>query len=193
MTYEPNYDADRAAAAAWAQEMLSRDNTIILDTETTGLGPEAEIVQLAILDAKTGQTILDTLIKPLDDIPLAATAIHGIDEHTVRHAPYFETVWPVVVEIVEGKTLVIYNSAYDLKIMRQCCKRALIPFRPDDLDMEIYCAMRWYSTWYGDWNDYHGNYKWQKLPSGDHSALGDCRATLAVLNAMAGEVEQPDG
>jgi DNA polymerase-3 subunit epsilon len=47
--------------------------------------------------------------------------------------------------------------------------------------------MHWYSQWIGDWNDYHGNYKWQRLPGGDHSALGDCRATLAVLKQMAGE------
>jgi DNA polymerase-3 subunit epsilon len=186
MTYEPNYDADRAAAVAWAQEMLSRDNAIILDTETTGLDDDSEIVQLSIIGIE-GEVILDTLIKPLDDIPAAATAIHGIDTRRVQHAPYFETVWPVVVEVIEGKTLVIYNSAYDLKIMRQCCKRALVPFSLADMGVDTHCAMHWYSQWIGDWNDYHGNYKWQRLPGGDHSALGDCRATLAVLKEMAGE------
>lgn len=29
------------------------------------------------------------------------------------------------------------------------------------------------------------NYRWQRLPGGDHSALGDCWATLKVLQKMA--------
>ena len=33
------------------------------------------------------------------------------------------------------------------------------------------------------------NDRWQKLPGGDHSALGDCRATLAILHEMANSNE----
>jgi hypothetical protein len=35
-------------------------------------------------------------------------------------------------------------------------------------------------------NDYHQFYTWQKLPGGDHSALGDCLATLKVIKDMGG-------
>ncbi|NJO78661.1 MAG: hypothetical protein HC827_09085 [Cyanobacteria bacterium RM1_2_2] len=45
--------------------------------------------------------------------------------------------------------------------------------------------MKWYSQWVGEWNELHGDYRWQKLPSGDHSALGDCRATLTIIQEMA--------
>ena len=37
----------------------------------------------------------------------------------------------------------------------------------------------------GQWDDYYQNYRWQRLPEGDHSALGDCRATLEVIRRMA--------
>jgi DNA polymerase-3 subunit epsilon len=180
-----NHDEDFKAARAWAQRVLTDDNLIILDTETTGLHDNAEIVQLAIIGGK-GEVILDTLIKPLDDIPAAASAIHGIDARRVRHAPYFETVWPVVNEVITGKTLVVYNAAFDMRMLRQCCKRALIPFSLHDLTV-AHCAMHWYSAWVGDWHDYHQSYTWQRLPGGDHSALGDCRATLDVLRTMASE------
>jgi DNA polymerase-3 subunit epsilon len=189
MTYEPNYDEDRAAAADWARDILARDDVLILDTETTGLNTEAEIVQLAIIDTE-GEVILDTLIKPLDDIPAAATAIHGIDARRVRHAPYFETLWDVITEIIEDKTLIIYNAGFDVEILRQCCKRAFVPEVLEVVglrDVKVHCAMHWYAQFVGDWNEYHGNYKWQRLPGGDHSALGDCRATLAVLKEMAAE------
>jgi DNA polymerase-3 subunit epsilon len=42
-----------------------------------------------------------------------------------------------------------------------------------------------YAEFVGEWNDYHGNYRYQKLPGGDHTAVGDCRATLKVIKKMA--------
>src|SRR5215467_13015853 len=38
------------------------------------------------------------------------------------------------------------------------------------------CAMEQYAAWYGDYSDVFGDYKYQRLPGGDHSAAGDCRA-----------------
>ena len=46
------------------------------------------------------------------------------------------------------------------------------------------CAMGWYSQYVGEPGK-RGGYRNQKLPGGDHSALGDCRATLAVIETMA--------
>ena len=43
-----------------------------------------------------------------------------------------------------------------------------------------------YAKFVGEWNNYHGNYRWQKLEGGDHSAAGDCLATLEVIRTMAG-------
>jgi DNA polymerase-3 subunit epsilon len=51
----------------------------------------------------------------------------------------------------------------------------------------IHCAMQRYAEWYGEWNDYFGSFRWQRLEGGDHSALGDCRATLELIRKMAGE------
>jgi DNA polymerase-3 subunit epsilon len=52
----------------------------------------------------------------------------------------------------------------------------------------VHCAMQWYAQYVGEWHDYWGNYRWQRLPGGDHSALGDARATLSLLKRMAAEV-----
>jgi DNA polymerase-3 subunit epsilon len=40
--------------------------------------------------------------------------------------------------------------------------------------------------WVGE-PGWRGGFRWQKLPGGDHSAIGDARATLAVIRRMAGE------
>lgn len=42
-----------------------------------------------------------------------------------------------------------------------------------------------YSQFVGDWDRYRNAYRWQKLWGGDHTALGDCRATLARIAEMA--------
>ena len=56
------------------------------------------------------------------------------------------------------------------------------------------CIMELYAAWWGDWNDFHESFTWQKLgvsckrfgidPGVEHSALDDARAALAVLRAM---------
>ena len=66
-----------------------RDNCLILDAETTGLGEDAEIVEITIIDT-TGKPLINTLVKPSTPIPAEATAIHGITNEMVRHAP----TWP---------------------------------------------------------------------------------------------------
>ena len=51
-------------------------NCHILDTETTGLDNQAEIVEISII-AQQGQVVLDTLVKPLRPIPADATVSLG--------------------------------------------------------------------------------------------------------------------
>jgi hypothetical protein len=51
--------------------------------------------------------------------------------------------------------------------------------------------MDWYAGYYGEWSDYHGRYKWQKL-NGGHSALSDCLAALDLLRDMASYNEEDE-
>jgi DNA polymerase-3 subunit epsilon len=78
---------------------------------------------------------------------------------------------------------VIYNAQFDVRLIQQSLARhKLLPveLNPDDVN----CAMLMYSAWVGELWPY-GGYKWQKLESGDHTALGDCLATLDLIKKMA--------
>ena len=46
--------SDRQSAVLWARGLLDSGDVLFLDTETTGLGPQAEIIDLAIV-ATTGR------------------------------------------------------------------------------------------------------------------------------------------
>jgi DNA polymerase-3 subunit epsilon len=175
-------ETDREKAAEWARDLLSRSDWVILDTETTGTSPFDEIVQIAIVGSD-GRVLCDILVRPTCSIPPEATAIHGITDADVRNAPSFPEVYSRVQEILSGKQIIIYNAPFDLRLIHQSLtKHNLLPYGLDPDQAE--CAMRVYSAWVGErWRD--GGYKWQKLENADHSAVGDCLATLALIKKMA--------
>ncbi|MFM7547221.1 MAG: IS630 family transposase [Synechococcales cyanobacterium] len=157
-----------------------RENWVILDTETTGLR-NAEIVQIGVLSGD-GKVLLDSLVKPTISIPYKTSIIHGITDDQVQNSPTFPEIYPNFIDVIANKALVTYNAKFDEAILRYCCD--LAGMKVPSLT-ELHCAMHWYAKWIGDWNDYHDNYRWPKLPGGDHTAIGDCRATLKVIQIMA--------
>lgn len=193
---------DRQRAAAQAAAWLADENALIFDTETTGLDGSAEIVQLAVTDMR-GAVLLDALVSPTVPVSPGAAAIHGItDAHLALAAP-IGAFLPALRALFKGRTVVVYNADYDTRLLRQSiAARGMDDFiiRPGGIDWtrdldsafgcRFVCAMRAYSQWVGEWNPRYKSYRWQRLPGGDHTALGDCRATLAVLRQMAGEVEE---
>ena len=52
----------------WAQSLFALPTFCILDTETTGLDDNAEIVEIAIID-KEERTLINQLVKPTQRIP----------------------------------------------------------------------------------------------------------------------------
>src|SRR6185437_1044792 len=56
--------ASTPTGQAWARELLTRDDWVVLDTETTGLDAGAEVIDLAVLD-RNGTVLLETLLRPL--------------------------------------------------------------------------------------------------------------------------------
>jgi len=183
MTEIPNDDeaSDQDRARAWAVKLLAQPDLLILDTETSGLHGSAEIVQIAIID-KSGTVLLDTLVRPTRPIPRDASAIHHITDERVKDAPTFADIAPQLRELLHGQTVVIYNADFDCRMLKQSAAAC-------GLIHELGCffedAMEPYSAWVGSWSSFHRNYRWQRLPGGDHSALGDCRACLNVLKMMA--------
>ena len=176
----------RANATTWARFLLARDpdSWIILDTETTGLGPQAEVVQIGVINGR-GDVLMDNvLVRPKGRIEPDAVRVHHITEEMVANAPSFLEVLPWLQDIARNKLLVIYNAQYDLRLLAQSAQAhhtmSYLPYGGYD------CAMLRYAECVGEWNDYHNSFRWQKLAGGDHSALGDCTATLAVIEKMAG-------
>lgn len=104
-------------AAKWAFDLMHKP-FVILDTETTGLSRDAQIVQLAIL-ASNGQVLLDSLVKPTIPIEHQATEIHQITNEMVATAPSIDGLLLPLLQAIADKDLVIYNADFDLRLIRQ--------------------------------------------------------------------------
>jgi DNA polymerase III epsilon subunit-like protein len=187
--YDFIFDAHETACE-WARDLLKHpDQLVILDAETTGLGSYDEVCQVAMIDGSGNVLMENQLVKPTIHIPIDAYRIHGITDEMVRDAPRFTKIWGEIYKHMDGKILVIYNADFDARILRQSARAVGdghelgFPFK------RLTCAMNAYSEYVGEWNDYHGNFRWQRLPGGDHTALGDCRATLELIRDMAAGAE----
>jgi hypothetical protein len=169
----------------WAVDALADPNTVILDTETTGLHDTARIVDIAVVTA-AGETLLNTLVNPGVPIPAESTDIHGITDAMVAAAPTFAKTLPDLENALAGKRVLIYNRAYDTARIRHELELHLDGTDPAAAWMARHTwedAMEPYSAWYGEWSERHGNYRWQRL-GGAHRAHGDCLAVIGCLKAM---------
>jgi DNA polymerase III subunit epsilon len=179
------------------KDVIRSGKFLVLDTETTGLH-DGEICQISIIRSD-GSGLLDCLVKPTRPIPADASRIHGIYDADVQDAPSWQLLAPRVLEMIQGQDVVIYNAVYDRKMMHQSAEKAGMEKIDWKTHARFHCAMEAFAEIYGDWNSYHGNYRWQKLTTAAsyygipvqnaHSALGDCLMTLAVVKAMIAEVQ----
>ncbi len=54
---------DRVAVVEWARELIGSRDFVVFDSETTGLSSPVGFVEIAAVGS-TGQTLLDSLLKP---------------------------------------------------------------------------------------------------------------------------------
>lgn len=172
-----------------------KNDCLILDTETTGLGNDAEIVEITIIDT-AGKPLLNTLVKPSKPIPADATAIHGITDAMVKHAPTWPEVSTLMCGVIRGETVAVYNADYDVRLISQTDEIwGVKPTFSAEVMPEFACAMLVYAEFYGQKSE-RGGYRWQKLTAAaeqqgvtiegtPHRALSDCLTTLGVIKAMA--------
>lgn len=121
-------NSHRLEATATARRWLEQ-NALFLDTETSGLHAGAEIVEITLIDS-SGEAVLDTLVRPERPIPPALTRIHGIDNRMVADAPRWPQLHERLLDIIEGRPVVIYNADFDLRMLAQVAQRHALPW-PD--------------------------------------------------------------
>ena len=165
---------------------------VFLDTETTGLGHSDEVIDIAVIGFN-GEILLNSLVKPKKTIPAEATRIHGITNKMVASAPSISEIWNRLESALSGTLLGIYNKDYDLRIIRQS---SILNGVTRNLSViRSFCIMELFAEYYGQWDEYHQSFTWQKLSKAgrflgisipnSHRALDDALLARQVLIKMA--------
>ena len=206
MTFPSRYNEHQRQVIEVANGWLSPD-TLLFDTEATGLGDDAEIIEITIMDS-SGQVLLDTLVKPSKAIPEESTAFHGITDSMVANAPTWPQVHDLVIAAFKGRTVLAYSIGFDLKILRRMATMHGLDMPAETVNAEhivmleggtvVQCVMRAYAVlWHERTTSERstGGYRWKSLgdacrsqgidAAGAHRSKPDCEMTLKLIKAMA--------
>ncbi len=177
-------------AANWLTE-----GCYVLDTETTGLSDNDQIIEIAVCDAN-GRVCYEQRISPSVPINPKAEEIHAISLDDLAGCPK----WPEIVNdlkaLLTGQTVVTYNSDFDLDMLRNTSQA----FQTDDAwlnTLNIRCAMELSVQAFGATNRYGtislanaaeaAGVSW---PGEAHSAKVDALVTFGVLRALSDHYHQ---
>lgn len=163
-----------------------------LDTETTGTDPyTARVVQLAVVTVDPDGLAVDkyvTLVDPECAIPPEATAVHGLTDDCVRHAPNMQEVLiklRMALDTLGRTPLVIFNAVFDWPLLLAEFKRHNIPppLTPDIIDpLVIDRQMDKFRTGRRTLTDMARHYG--ITVTNAHDALADCLAATAIARAL---------
>ena len=180
----------KGAESLEQRPLLNRPDVLVVDVETTGFGDRAEVLAVAVVDT-TGRVRLDTVSMPQGRIPTDASNVHGLTRARLRSMG--ARPWPEVRRKLEkllgdASVLVAWNVEFDRRLLHQTAKRhdLTLPVRPWHCAMEAETTTRGPDAPYAKLSDTAR--RLGVSSSGAHSALGDARATLAVVRALVGDV-----
>ncbi len=168
------------------QALNQLDEFIVLDTETTGIGKQAEVCEIAIVDFRSGDVLLNTLIQPknLDGYEVSkAREINGISQADLLFAPTLFTVWPEVLRILQSKHVTVFNADFDLKMVRNSAQKWGVdvpPFAATCL-MKLVTAFLSLDYWLSldEAAEYFGI-----ATNSRHRALGDVLTTIEIIKRI---------
>lgn len=156
----------------------------VIDLETTGFSPARgdrilEVGVVLIDEAGVVEHEWTTLVNPQRDV--GATHVHGIRASDVVEAPLFAEVAAHLVGLLSGRVLAAHNQEFDLRFLR-----AELAAHGYSLPTEYaaVCTMLWSRASFGAAKLSDVCAVLEIEHSAAHAALGDARATAAVVAAL---------
>jgi len=114
-----NFDKYRQAVITACDLIYSSSRVVCFDTETTGFGNDAEIIEFSAIDLKSGAVLLDTLIQPSKPLPPKIVEITNITDQMLVKAPAFPQIAGFIKSILDESIWVAYNAPFDVRMILQ--------------------------------------------------------------------------
>lgn len=114
---------------------------IILDTETTGIGPEhghrvIEIGCVELINRKLTGTHYHVYINPQRQVDEGAFRVHGISTEFLQDKPLFSDICSDFLQFIAGAELIIHNAPFDVGFLNSEFRHVQWKKRLDD-----YCTV----------------------------------------------------
>ena len=164
---------------------------VYLDTETTGLDPKDEIVEISIVD-EDGSLMLEKYVRPNQPIPYEASRIHGITDKDVKGAMQWPILWQTIRPLLAGRLIVMYNADFDVRMMKQSMTKYRLPWNEK---FDTFDLLKVYAEFRSEWDMKRQSYRYFSLDAaGKHSGIAlpnahrssaDSLLTRALLHHIA--------
>lgn len=129
----------------------------------------SSICQIGLVLVEAGEVVeqISLLVQPPDNTySYWNTTVHGLTERDTQDAPSFDAVWPQIRPLIEGRTLVAHNGAFDFS----CLRKTLEFYGMDEPSYEPQCTYKLYKKKLNVLCEEHD------IPLNHHDALSDARA-----------------
>jgi DNA polymerase III epsilon subunit-like protein len=166
--------------------ILNIDNFVVLDTETTGLYKDDEVIELSVIDER-GRELYHSLFKPEKKMGEAALRVTGLDNPMLENEPLFKDEWPKIKKAVGKKKILGHNIGYDYRITLATAKRYGINENEVKALFRDYIDSKEIAKKYLRSRSYKLAYLCKKLgitESQKHRATYDCLQTLQMLRRL---------
>ena len=175
---------------------LNSKHYVVLDTETTGIDENAEILQISILNERN-EVLLNEFVKPLRTKSWdEAERINKISPKQVDNKDNISVFSSKILDLLNNADFIVgYNTSYDLRLLEQSGINLSKNIYDKSIDLmhefallqnnRIPFSRQLINSKLIDCAKYYGY-----SPDKDHSyhdSLEDCRATLACFKANAAE------
>lgn len=119
---------------------------IFLDTETSGLGNNSRMVEVAMVDVfedlQTGY-VFHSYLNPQRPVDAGAQAIHGLSNEFLETKPKFATIWPFMQSFLlmndKNFTIVAHNAEFDSRMLNREIIMMGLPPIPDS---KFFCTLK---------------------------------------------------
>jgi DNA polymerase-3 subunit epsilon len=167
---------------------------VVLDTETTGISWRDEIIELALVEFETEDTLISVRMKPGCNMSAKAEKVHGISMADLKYELTFPELYEEIAGFMTGMIMMGYNVNFDGAKLSYMCEKHRLAF--PDVVMWI-DAMRPASQLTGIWNSSRRDFDFVKLKTlagalgidspteGLHTAVGDCLRTIQAIKHIA--------
>jgi len=122
---------------------LLKTQPLFLQVNVIEFDNTAEVIEIAIINWR-GETILNSFVKPINEIPLDQINSYQFSISEVNNAPTWREIWPTVYRILQGKTVGIFDARFNFRAIKKSCEQNNIEW--NEPVAKPFCIMRLYAA-----------------------------------------------